>query len=98
MMRRPPRSTLLPYTTLFRSPGDALQGRTAVGQVTKRAGGAFEPPIERAIVGVNEQGLSATAGSETHCRAVGRRVAGQRLRSEILRLAHTPPGDRKSVV
>src|SRR3712207_7585856 len=24
MIRRPPRSTLFPYTTLFRSPGDAL--------------------------------------------------------------------------
>src|SRR5438094_6932808 len=24
MMRRPPRSTLFPYTTLFRSPGDVL--------------------------------------------------------------------------
>src|SRR5690349_22891708 len=30
MIRRPPRSTLFPYTTLFRSlPGERLQGRTA---------------------------------------------------------------------
>src|SRR3712207_9398824 len=27
MIRRPPRSTLFPYTTLFRSPARALQGR-----------------------------------------------------------------------
>src|SRR5690242_21265120 len=27
MIRRPPRSTLFPYTTLFRSRGDALAGR-----------------------------------------------------------------------
>src|SRR3989442_4603549 len=26
MIRRPPRSTLFPYTTLFRSPGDAESG------------------------------------------------------------------------
>src|SRR2546422_2589737 len=26
MIRRPPRSTLFPYTTLFRSPGDEPQG------------------------------------------------------------------------
>src|SRR5437660_6273123 len=26
MIRRPPRSTLFPYTTLFRSPGDVLDG------------------------------------------------------------------------
>src|SRR5438874_8333463 len=42
MIRRPPRSTLFPYTTLFRSPGDGdgegrirphsrTRGRTAVG-------------------------------------------------------------------
>src|SRR2546430_5897906 len=29
MMRRPPRSTLFPYTTLFRSPGEGF-GRAAV--------------------------------------------------------------------
>src|SRR5260221_5956077 len=27
MIRRPPRSTLFPYTTLFRSPAGALRGR-----------------------------------------------------------------------
>src|SRR6266700_4590309 len=27
MLRRPPRSTLFPYTTLFRSPGSALRQR-----------------------------------------------------------------------
>src|SRR2546429_4858762 len=27
MIRRPPRSTLFPYTTLFRSQGDSLQGK-----------------------------------------------------------------------
>src|SRR3712207_6964717 len=27
MIRRPPRSTLFPYTTLFRSPGGRAQGR-----------------------------------------------------------------------
>src|SRR2546422_280344 len=29
MIRRPPRSTLFPYTTLFRSPGDAHHRRAA---------------------------------------------------------------------
>src|SRR2546426_7160594 len=32
MIRRPPRSTLFPYTTLFRSPGGALYERTLVVQ------------------------------------------------------------------
>src|SRR3712207_7699428 len=32
MIRRPPRSTLFPYTTLFRSVGRAAVGRAAVGR------------------------------------------------------------------
>src|SRR5438034_2904158 len=31
MIRRPPRSTLFPYTTLFRSPGGAHRGRAPPG-------------------------------------------------------------------
>src|SRR3712207_7357845 len=46
MIRRPPRSTLFPYTTLFRSPGHASglvtsQGvRTWIDDLAHRAGGA----------------------------------------------------------
>src|SRR5258708_21388681 len=36
MIRRPPRSTLFPYTTLFRSPGDCLIDPTA-GTAGRRA-------------------------------------------------------------
>src|SRR3712207_6896368 len=32
MIRRPPRSTLFPYTTLFRSPGEGLQVRLRVAR------------------------------------------------------------------
>src|SRR3712207_9580697 len=43
MIRRPPRSTLFPYTTLFRSLGDrvgfAAQGRTEIGEVVRIDGG-----------------------------------------------------------
>src|SRR2546422_8341187 len=35
MIRRPPRSTLFPYTTLFRSPSGASRGR-ALGRVVRR--------------------------------------------------------------
>src|SRR3712207_7763434 len=40
MIRRPPRSTLFPYTTLFRSPGVGvpLAGAPAVGEAGDRAG------------------------------------------------------------
>src|SRR2546422_2000417 len=59
MIRRPPRSTLFPYTTLFRSrgaraaarhaardqgPGDEVRGRTAVLlEAFRRAGGRAYP-------------------------------------------------------
>src|SRR3712207_8589657 len=40
MIRRPPRSTLFPYTTLFRSPGAPDRGRGLGGRVRRAA--AFE--------------------------------------------------------
>src|SRR2546426_1134495 len=38
MMRRPPRSTLFPYTTLFRSNGDAGAARVSQGKSVGVAG------------------------------------------------------------
>src|SRR3712207_8674504 len=50
MIRRPPRSTLFPYTTLFRSRREIwVRLRSRYQHVTKRAGGAAvftEPPGE----------------------------------------------------
>src|SRR3989442_11207514 len=40
MIRRPPRSTLFPYTTLFRSPS-----ATSSAQLMVRAGDAFRLPL-----------------------------------------------------
>src|SRR2546422_11420794 len=42
MIRRPPRSTLFPYTTLFRSPKGRISGRNVYGRITvrHRGGGA----------------------------------------------------------
>src|SRR5688572_32479145 len=37
MIRRPPRSTLFPYTTLFRSASGNASGRTAVDNATVRS-------------------------------------------------------------
>src|SRR5438309_9319493 len=37
MIRRPPRSTLFPYTTLFRSPDDTVQVEYRRGNDTKQA-------------------------------------------------------------
>src|SRR5438445_4167166 len=38
MIRRPPRSTLFPYTTLFRSPGDAGARKGRRGHVVRPRG------------------------------------------------------------
>src|SRR2546430_9480029 len=54
MIRRPPRSTLFPYTTLFRSRGDEVQGvlaqRRAADGVQRALVGAavfLEPALEQ---------------------------------------------------
>src|SRR3712207_7766706 len=48
MIRRPPRSTLFPYTTLFRSPGHAAGGRGPAGaQGRRRRDGAAAGGRER---------------------------------------------------
>src|SRR2546422_6772399 len=49
MIRRPPRSTLFPYTTLFRSPGD--RGTLGAARVvdTQERGGAVLHLLDRTI-------------------------------------------------
>src|SRR3712207_7808039 len=44
MIRRPPRSTLFPYTTLFRSAGDRQRGDPVGRRVTR------VPPVGRRLV------------------------------------------------
>src|SRR5256885_6938515 len=46
MIRRPPRSTLFPYTTLFRSPGqDARTCRQDLGHPARRAAAGLQPVV-----------------------------------------------------
>src|SRR2546429_3780727 len=47
MIRRPPRSTLFPYTTLFRSPlADAARYCAADSEIVLRLHDAFRPELE----------------------------------------------------
>src|SRR5256885_9551885 len=46
MIRRPPRSTLFPYTTLFRSGGDLPSGRR--GRPGRRLGAVGQPQLRGA--------------------------------------------------
>src|SRR5437899_4926678 len=52
MIRRPPRSTLFPYTTLFRSLGEAASPEEAVRRIERVFGVAYfalARPVERDI-------------------------------------------------
>src|SRR3712207_7382044 len=64
MIRRPPRSTLFPYTTLFRS-----GRRSAPGSRSKRASRAWHPPTSAVTQGRSEgpcSRLSTRRRSEEH--------------------------------
>src|SRR2546422_7300398 len=65
MMRRPPRSTLFPYTTLFRSPGRARPRGLLV--------------VRRVLPGVRDQGPDVSVSHVAAGRA--RRGADRRLRA-----------------
>src|SRR2546429_3642340 len=50
MIRRPPRSTLFPYTTLFRSPSNILTGSLLVNFVDENRNGlSFLDPVETTV-------------------------------------------------
>src|SRR3712207_7738087 len=51
MIRRPPRSTLFPYTTLFRSDADVLSGHHQVGNVG-RVKAAERDRVRLSVAGV----------------------------------------------
>src|SRR2546430_13604853 len=72
MIRRPPRSTLFPYTTLFRSLGGALSGRA--GHEPDATGVVLPPGVElpRAAVGPTR---SVGCGHRVSCsRPVNRKA------------------------
>src|SRR2546427_12646617 len=78
MIRRPPRSTLFPYTTLFRSRSDVEVGQAVVVDVTHR----YAATVVVVHVGENvERGIVG--------QPVGERDAGAARRQELeqLRLA-----------
>src|SRR3712207_9497640 len=47
MIRRPPRSTLFPYTTLFRSPAQEVVGEAPLGEAAALVGAAAVGEIGR---------------------------------------------------
>src|SRR5436190_8489834 len=64
--RRPPRSTLFPYTTLFRSPGAARPHRQLSGAALKAAAGKRVQYTIRAMNAFKTEMASAQPRSEEH--------------------------------
>src|SRR3712207_8779412 len=66
MIRRPPRSTLFPYTTLFRSVEEVLAGPHEVEVVVRRDLEEVEDLVEEAAVlrGDGDAGREACVGAE----------------------------------
>src|SRR2546421_10392053 len=88
MIRRPPRSTLFPYTTLFRSPERRLaRGRRCFPFPAWR--GVHTPRTRRSATG------SETAVDLAHPR-VGRYQDRPDLAGDAHRALPAPRGDRKS--
>src|SRR2546422_7108555 len=63
MIRRPPRSTLFPYTTLFRSPEERVQG---VGGVLPVPDGSGFTPVRRVQRHGDRRRLFRAARSHRH--------------------------------
>src|SRR3712207_7254323 len=74
MIRRPPRSTLFPYTTLFRSPVPGLPGRDAAALLDSVVTGTLDPRVRDRILAEShgnplallELPRALTARSEEH--------------------------------
>src|SRR3712207_8937867 len=69
MIRRPPRSTLFPYTTLFRSVGVGLDAELADRlHAERRAGGAAGRPVREVVLqrAVEQVDVGPVVRSEEH--------------------------------
>src|SRR5256885_8286900 len=84
MIRRPPRSTLFPYTTLFRSAGDAAGARWAADR--EAVGPLISLEAERAKAG--DQRRDAIAFLHTQLRRAAQDRKSTRLNSSHLVISY----------
>src|SRR3989442_3731553 len=89
MIRRPPRSTLFPYTTLFRSrPGPSHQAHLRLDERQERA------------LGADDQARSEEHTSELQSRPhlVCRLLLEKKKKHQIATVDHTEPHDIQTVM
>src|SRR3989449_854437 len=89
MIRRPPRSTLFPYTTLFRS-----RRKVLYGDVRPEGGGAVVAHVARAQRHVGPLPAQHEVGRDSGRRIGAGHTAGEGARSHIGFTAHPPRGER----
>src|SRR2546422_9678768 len=99
MIRRPPRSTLFPYTTLFRSPAGA-RAEPDSARASDAARGAVPTRARRAPHESPEALRRLGAAGDVLALGPGDRArrGRPRLRARSARRADLARGDRKSVV
>src|SRR5258707_11979217 len=84
MIRRPPRSTLFPYTTLFRSVSLSTSIRIVLRQVChqRRRRRTQQPvlrlPLRGGVEGLEKLHFSAREDRNRHAVAIDQAIAGQR--------------------
>src|SRR5260370_26315729 len=83
MIRRPPRSTLFPYTTLFRSEPDAPVEREPAGRCRTRHRRREHAHEQRGRDRANPQGPSSTTHSSFCQPSRGRRTRSEEHTSEL---------------
>src|SRR3712207_7642915 len=88
MIRRPPRSTLFPYTTLFRSRG-ALERHAAVGaQLVHRPGAVVDVAAGELVVGVPAVGDDLRRAADDVARIPLRDRKSTRLNSSHANISY----------
>src|SRR5256886_7599396 len=73
MIRRPPRSTLFPYTTLFRSPDTLLFNKVTIKNATQAVQmfGPAQAAVARAVVDSVSSGVIPRDKVDDYCILVG---------------------------
>src|SRR2546430_12136748 len=97
MIRRPPRSTLFPYTTLFRSQDlDDPRADSRVGIVPGELAGDHDAAVDRDAIGIGREGEIVERPPCEPAAPVDGRLFSQIRNPEGLGDATLVIGDRKS--